>query len=76
MCISDDELQFIQDIISPKEHHTQFIYQIVSNNLNSIDVDKFDYISRDFHNIGLKNGFDYSRLLEDVLIIDGKSLEA
>jgi glycosyltransferase involved in cell wall biosynthesis len=40
MCILDNEIQFIQDIIYPKAIHTQFIYQIVSNNLNGIDVDK------------------------------------
>jgi HD superfamily phosphohydrolase len=72
MCLSENEIQFIQDIIYPREIHTQFIYQIVSNNINGIDVDKFDYISRDFYNIGLTNGFDYSRLLEDVMIIDDK----
>jgi len=70
--IKDDEIKFIQDIINPKEENNSFIYQIVSNNLNSIDVDKFDYIARDINNVGLKNGFDYSRIMEEVRVIDNK----
>ena len=72
LCITENEIKFIQDIINPGKEHTDFIYQIVSNNLNSIDVDKFDYISRDVNNVGLKNGFDYSRMLEEVKVIDNK----
>lgn len=72
MIIEDSELKFIQDIINPSENQQNFIYQIVSNNVNSIDVDKFDYIARDTNNVGLKNGFDYSRMLEDVKVIDNK----
>ena len=72
LCITDDEIKFIQDIINPKEDHKSFIYQVVSNNINSIDVDKFDYISRDTNNVGLKNGFDYSRMLEEVKVINNK----
>lgn len=70
--VTDNEIKFIQDIINPTKEHTSFIYQIVSNNLNSIDVDKFDYISRDTLNVGLKNSFDYSRMLEEVKVIDNK----
>lgn len=70
--MTPQEIQFVKDIIYPKKHHTNFIYQIVSNNLNSIDVDKFDYIARDTYCLGLEYGFDYSRLLEDVKLIDNK----
>lgn len=72
LCLTDKEIEFIQDIINPTKEHSSFIYQIVSNNLNSIDVDKFDYISRDTDNVGLKNGFDYSRMLEEVKVINNK----
>lgn len=72
LILGEKEIQFIQDIINPSKTNTSFIYQIVSNNLNSVDVDKFDYISRDATNVGLKNSFDYSRLLEEAKIIDNK----
>lgn len=68
----EQELQFVKDIINPQKHQTSFIYQIVSNNLNSIDVDKFDYLARDTYCLGLEYGYDYSRLLEDIKIIDNK----
>lgn len=37
------------------------MYEIVANERNSIDVDKFDYIVRDTANLGLKSTFDFSR---------------
>uniref|UniRef100_A0A671W4F8 HD domain-containing protein n=1 Tax=Sparus aurata TaxID=8175 RepID=A0A671W4F8_SPAAU len=38
-----------------------FLYEIVSNKRNGIDVDKFDYFARDCHHLGMKNNFDYRR---------------
>lgn len=68
--ITDNDIKFIQTLIDPTSEHKGFIYQIVSNNLNGLDVDKYDYISRDAHHIGIKNGFDHSKLVDDVLVID------
>ena len=33
--------------------------QIVSNHQNEIDVDKWDYFTRDCHALGLSHTFDY-----------------
>lgn len=68
--ITDPEIQFIKNLINPQKNHIGFIYQIISNNLNGIDVDKFDYLTRDAINLGLKFGFDYTRLLNDAKVID------
>ena len=70
--VTDDDIKFIQSLIDPEKNRTGFVYQIVSNNLNGLDVDKFDYINRDAHHIGIKNGFDFSRLIDSVLVIDNK----
>ncbi len=67
--ILDPEIQFIKNLINPQPEHKGFVYQIVSNNLNSIDVDKFDYMSRDTTCLGLKFGFDSSRLINDAKVI-------
>jgi HD superfamily phosphohydrolase len=78
--LSKKEVQIIQDIIYPinnkydnwdKENQVgRFLLDIVCNTRNNIDVDKFDYISRDNLAIGLKLGFDYTRLLQLARVID------
>jgi HD superfamily phosphohydrolase len=61
---------FIQSLIAPNHTHQGFVYQIVSNNLNGLDVDKYDYICRDSHHIGIKNGFDPMKLVDAVLCVN------
>jgi len=41
-----------------------FMYQIVHNEINSVDVDKFDYLSRDSRGAKLALGFDFRRLMQ------------
>uniref|UniRef100_A0A667ZLH5 HD domain-containing protein n=1 Tax=Myripristis murdjan TaxID=586833 RepID=A0A667ZLH5_9TELE len=40
-----------------------FLYEIVANKTNGIDVDKWDYLARDCHHLGIPMSFDYRRLL-------------
>nr|KYP32641.1 Protein SAMHD1 isogeny [Cajanus cajan] len=47
-----------------------FLYDIVANGRNGIDVDKFDYISRDCRACGLGCNFDFQRLLETMRVLD------
>lgn len=72
--VDNDKLNFIHSlIIGDKQIQTdyQWIYQIVANKTNSIDVDKFDYICRDIYHLGLHNlSVDYSRVYNDCKIID------
>ncbi|KAM8754342.1 deoxynucleoside triphosphate triphosphohydrolase SAMHD1-like [Acanthopagrus schlegelii] len=51
-----------------------FLYEIVSNKRNGIDVDKFDYFARDFYHLGMKNNFDYRRFIHFARVceVDGK----
>lgn len=41
-----------------------FLYEVVSNDVNGIDVDKFDYFARDCYHLGFKNNFDHKRLIK------------
>lgn len=68
--IKESEIEFMKNIINPRDFHFGFIYQIVSNNLNGLDVDKFDYIARDSYVLGLQSGFDHSGLVDHVKIIE------
>lgn len=66
--VSNDHIKLIQNIIDPTKNAQGFIYQIVSNNSNSLDVDKFDYITRDMKMIGKHSSFDYKRLISQAVI--------
>ncbi|MBN3274665.1 SAMH1 triphosphohydrolase, partial [Polyodon spathula] len=41
-----------------------FLYEIVANKRNGIDVDKWDYFARDCYHLGIQNNFDYKRFLK------------
>ena len=69
--INDDAFEFIAELIHPKEDTPQnFVFQIVSNSLNGIDVDKLDYLCRDSFYLGLNTGFLFSRVINNVKVID------
>lgn len=78
--LTSDMIKVISDLINPKESEYnkwkpkymvgRWIFQIISNPLNSVDVDKFDYLTRDTMAVGLKMGFDYSRIIADAKVIN------
>ena len=69
--INNSELEFICDLINPdKKIHQGYIYQIVSNTLNSLDVDKFDYLNRDSTTLGINISFQADRLINNAKVID------
>ena len=70
------DIHFIQELIlgDPSEApvgfnwigrgEKTFLYDIVANKRNGIDVDKFDYFARDCHGLGLTKSFDAKRLMK------------
>ncbi|XP_052062384.1 deoxynucleoside triphosphate triphosphohydrolase SAMHD1-like isoform X2 [Mytilus californianus] len=56
-----------------REEKKGFLYEIVANKRNGIDVDKWDYFARDCHGLGIKNNFDHHRFMKfsRVLNVDG-----
>ena len=69
--ITQNEINFICNLINPdKLIHTGYIYQTVSNNLNGLDVDKFDYLTRDAKMLGLNISFQSDRLINNAKVID------
>uniref|UniRef100_A0A3P8XBP8 Deoxynucleoside triphosphate triphosphohydrolase SAMHD1 n=1 Tax=Esox lucius TaxID=8010 RepID=A0A3P8XBP8_ESOLU len=79
-----DDLVFIKEqIAGPLDTDTlnqwkekSFLYEIVSNKRNGIDVDKWDYFARDCYHLGIQNNFDYCRFLKFARVceVDGKKL--
>lgn len=83
------DIKFIKNLINPikefvaNENHTgrgvdkAYLYNIVANKENGVDVDKWDYFARDCHHLGLTNQIDHKRIIKfaRVLAIDGKRTE-
>ncbi|KAG8865395.1 hypothetical protein FRB96_000285 [Tulasnella sp. 330] len=75
--LSQDRVNFIKDLISgtprlslknnPPEK--RFLFEIVSNKRNGIDVDKWDYIARDTKAVGETCTLVASRLIEAARVI-------
>lgn len=72
--LSDENLLQIQRMIHPVtvEEKKNFLYQIVSNGKNGIDVDKFDYIARDSRATGIYFGFDHRSIFIYCRVIDNE----
>ncbi|KAL8519031.1 hypothetical protein ACS0TY_010103 [Phlomoides rotata] len=75
--IESESLKKVKEMIiasetgSPKSSKEKlFLYDIVANGRNGIDVDKFDYIVRDSRACGLGCNFQFQRVLETMRVID------
>jgi HD superfamily phosphohydrolase len=64
------DIDEIKNYIDPKYNVTNFKNQIVSNKINSIDVDKLDYLKRDPYYVGFSYYFDHTRLINKMKIIN------
>ena len=88
----ENDIQFIKELVygceseAPKSFkwcgrgENSFLYQIVANKRNGIDVDKFDYFARDCHVLGLSKSFDCHRLMKFARVlsvaVDNESITA
>jgi len=67
--------KFISTLINPSSYSNinkkNFIYQIVSNCLNDLDVDKLDYLCRDSYYLGTGEPFNINRIIEHAKVIEG-----
>jgi HD superfamily phosphohydrolase len=71
--IDKDKQSLVKNLILSEyvEKYPKWLYQIVANKENSIDVDKFDYICRDSYNIGLQSSsVDFERIFSTAKIIN------
>lgn len=47
-----------------------FLYEVVANKRNCIDVDKWDYFARDCHMLGIRNNFDHNRCIHFARVLE------
>uniref|UniRef100_A0A8C8GAU4 Deoxynucleoside triphosphate triphosphohydrolase SAMHD1 n=1 Tax=Oncorhynchus tshawytscha TaxID=74940 RepID=A0A8C8GAU4_ONCTS len=66
VCLSSLSLFFFppQWPYKGRPEEKSFLYEIVANKRNGIDVDKWDYFARDCFHLGIQNNFDYRRFLK------------
>ncbi|KAH9936880.1 HD-domain/PDEase-like protein [Epithele typhae] len=72
-----DDARFVKALIMGdrslcSENEKPFIFQIVANKTNGIDVDKFDYIGRDSHAIDQTSNLALKRLMYSARVIDNE----
>ncbi|RIA97929.1 HD phosphohydrolase domain-containing protein [Glomus cerebriforme] len=72
--LGTDDVKFIKALIagdwSVCPHRSRYLFDVVANKRNSIDVDKFDYLERDCYYLGMKSMFDFSRLMRFSRVVD------
>jgi HD superfamily phosphohydrolase len=78
--LNEADIHFIKELILGDEHEAPegfqwvgrgdktFLYDIVANKRNGIDVDKFDYFARDCHVLGISKSFDCLRLMKFAMV--------
>lgn len=73
--VSSKEVKFVQNLISgtpsPNEER-KFLYQVVSNPFNSIDVDKWDYLQRDPFYAGFTMSYNCERIMNVAKVLDNE----
>ncbi|XP_070193843.1 deoxynucleoside triphosphate triphosphohydrolase SAMHD1-like [Littorina saxatilis] len=55
-----------------KKEEKAFLYEIVANKRNGVDVDKWDYFQRDCHHLGMTSSFDLKRFIKFARVIKVK----
>jgi len=81
--LDENDLDFIKELIfGPLDRENQdkvfpykgrgpekyYLYEIISNKITGVDVDKWDYFLRDNLNLKIGLTFDYKRLLKNVTV--------
>ena len=75
--IDRSDSRFVVDLIKGERpgpgNEKAWMFDIIANKRNSIDIDKFDYLKRDAYNCGIKViKFDHERIFRDSMIINNE----
>lgn len=77
---TENDKKMIKDLINGKntflngkkddpQLYKQYMYEIVANKRNEIDVDKMDYFARDCHGLGMTSNFNHLRFISQCRIM-------
>ncbi|XP_067097028.1 deoxynucleoside triphosphate triphosphohydrolase SAMHD1-like [Osmerus mordax] len=53
-----------------RPRNKSFLYEIIANKRNGVDVDKWDYFARDSYYLGLQRNFDHDRFIKFARVCD------
>ncbi|KAI0269351.1 hypothetical protein BC834DRAFT_865983 [Gloeopeniophorella convolvens] len=74
--VPPEDVTFIKALIagdhSRCRHEKPFLFEIVANKRNGIDVDKFDYIARDTRGIGDNQNLSLTRLIGSARVVENQ----
>lgn len=76
--VSPEEAHVVKALIAgdlsrcPELKGKEFLFDIVANKRNGLDVDKFDYLARDCYAIGQGENVSSERLIHSARVIDGQ----
>ncbi|KAJ2929353.1 hypothetical protein H1R20_g7742, partial [Candolleomyces eurysporus] len=75
--ISDKDVRFVKALIAgdPTQcdaSEKPFLFDIIANKRNGLDVDKFDYIQRDSHMTGTSFSFEATRIVKSARVLDNQ----
>ena len=76
--LEKEEVDFVQNLITgnsrgrPEYAKAEFLFDIVNNKRNSVDVDKFDYINRDTFYVGMQASVSTEKLLESARVMENQ----
>ncbi|KAF7291791.1 Glycoside hydrolase family 3 protein [Mycena chlorophos] len=73
----EKDVRFVLALIDGEESHCDpdeksFLFDIVANKRNGLDVDKFDYIARDTYMMGIPSTVPSWRIIQSARVIDGE----
>jgi len=68
--VTTSDVNFIKALINPSSFHNGFIFQIISNNVNGLDVDKYDYLQRDIKTVDFPAKIDTTMLTKYVKVVN------
>lgn len=78
--LAPQDVAFVKDLIAGEAKHTKsysppeksYLFDIVANKRNGLDVDKWDYIARDLLATGDRGDWAALRLIHSARVIDGE----
>ncbi|PPR04920.1 hypothetical protein CVT24_007164 [Panaeolus cyanescens] len=74
--LQQEDFDFIKALIAGEPlrtpHEKIFLFDIVANKRNGLDVDKFDYIHRDSHTVGSPISISLDRIINSARVLDNQ----